>query len=155
MTIEDITKNVYHYKSFFYFCYLKAAIVFQLKLVILVLCIVTNSRVKPQQTPSVEKHDHPQITLTRFLQALNMPLIRCTNVFFQGRLSRHFTSPTEKTRPESWPGNTWVRQLWSGSWWMSILFHRWGSLWLDSAVRYIWWQRWDDDNCQNGVALPM
>ena len=24
-----------------------------------------------------------------------------------------------------------------------------------SAVRHIWWQRWDDDNCQNGVALPM
>ena len=23
------------------------------------------------------------------------------------------------------------------------------------ALRYIWWQRWDDDNCQNGVALPM
>ena len=39
------------------------------------------------------------------LQALNMPLIRCTNVFFQGRLSRHITSPSEKTRPESWPGN--------------------------------------------------
>ena len=30
-----------------------------------------------------------------------------------------------------------------------------GFLWLGSAVRYIWWQRWDDDNCQNGVALPM
>ena len=32
------------------------------------------------------------------LQALNMPLIRCTNVFFQGRLSQHITSPSEKTR---------------------------------------------------------
>ena len=39
------------------------------------------------------------------LQALNMPLIRCTNVFFEGRLSRHITSPSEKTRPESWPGD--------------------------------------------------
>ena len=39
------------------------------------------------------------------LQALNLPLIRCTNVFFQGRLSRHITSPSEKTRPESWPGD--------------------------------------------------
>ena len=39
------------------------------------------------------------------LQALNMPLIRCTNVFFQGRLSRHIASPSEKTRPESWPGD--------------------------------------------------
>ena len=34
-----------------------------------------------------------------------MPLIRCTNVFYQGRLSRHITSPTEKPRPESWPGD--------------------------------------------------
>ena len=49
------------------------------------------------------------------LQALNMPLIRCTNVFFQGRLSRHITSPSEKTRLESWPGITWVRQPRSGS----------------------------------------
>ena len=39
------------------------------------------------------------------LQALSMPLIRCTNVFFQGRLSRHITSPSEKTRPESLPGD--------------------------------------------------
>ena len=39
------------------------------------------------------------------LQALNMPLIRSTNVFFQGSLSRHITSPSEKIRPESWPGN--------------------------------------------------
>ena len=50
------------------------------------------------------------------LQALNMPLICCTNIFFQGRLSRHITSPSEKTRPESWPGDhmgkaTPVRQL--------------------------------------------
>ena len=56
---------------------------------------VTCSRDKPKQTPSVEKHAHPPRvvycaiypTLTRFtkfrvLQALNMPLIRCTNVFF-------------------------------------------------------------------------
>ena len=35
--------------------------------------------------------------------------------YFQGRLSRHITSPSEKTRPESRPGNTWVRQLQSGS----------------------------------------
>ena len=33
------------------------------------------------------------------LQVLNMPLICCTNVFFQGMLSRHITSPSEKTRP--------------------------------------------------------
>ena len=57
---------------------------------------VTCSRNKPQQTPSVEKHAHPPrvvycaiySTLTRFtkfrvciLQAPNMPLIRCTNVY--------------------------------------------------------------------------
>ena len=29
-----------------------------------------------------------------------------------------------------------------------------GFLWLGSAVRYIWWQRWDNDNCQTGVAFP-
>ena len=40
-------------------------------------------------------------------------------------------------------------------WWMSMLFHRRGLLWLGSAVRYIWWQRWDNDNCQTGVALSM
>ena len=28
-----------------------------------------------------------------------------TNVFYQGRLSHHITSPSEKTRPKSWPGN--------------------------------------------------
>ena len=39
------------------------------------------------------------------LQALNMPLIRCADVFFQGRLSRHITVTAEKTRPESWPGD--------------------------------------------------
>ena len=79
---------------------------------------VTKSRAKPQQSPSMEKHAHPpgwfialytQHLLNSqsfefeicILQALNMPLIRCTNVFFQGRLSRHITSPSEKTRPES------------------------------------------------------
>ena len=25
--------------------------------------------------------------------------------YFKGKLSRHITSPSEKTRPESWPGN--------------------------------------------------
>ena len=43
--------------------------------------------------------------------SLNMPLIRCTDVFFQGRLPRHIIFPSEKTRPESWP----VRQLRLGS----------------------------------------
>ena len=66
----------------------------------------------------MEKHAHPPrvvycaIYSTQslvfeicILQALHMPLIRCTNVFFQRRLSRHITSPSEKTRPESWPGD--------------------------------------------------
>ena len=86
---------------------------------------VTNSRAKPQQTPSVEKHAHPLRYILKhlldsqsfefeicILQALNMPLIRCTNVFFQGRLSRHITSPSEKTRLVL--GTTWVRQIRSG-----------------------------------------
>ena len=76
-----------------------------------------------QQTPSVEKHAHPPRPVVYcayaqrlldsqsfefeicILKALNMPLIRCTNVFFQGRLSRHSTTPSEKTRLESWPRN--------------------------------------------------
>ena len=33
------------------------------------------------------------------LLALKMPLIRCTNVFYQGRLSRHINSPSDKTLP--------------------------------------------------------
>ena len=40
-------------------------------------------------------------------------------------------------------------------WCMSMLFHRRDLQWLGSAVSNIWWQRWDDDNCQTGVALPM
>ena len=51
------------------------------------------------------------------LQSLNMLLVHCTNVYFQGRLSRHITSPSEseKTRPESWPGDYMSKQLRSGS----------------------------------------
>ena len=91
----------------------------------------TNGRAKPQQTLSVEKHDHPPrvvycaiySTLDSqsfefeicILQALNMPLIRCTNIFFQGRLSGHITSPSEKTRPESWHGDYMCKPPWSGS----------------------------------------
>ena len=37
--------------------------------------------------------------------AFQMPLIRCNNLFYQGRLSRHIASPSEKTRPESRPRN--------------------------------------------------
>ena len=31
------------------------------------------------------------------------------------------------------------------------------SAWMGDQVvaRYIWWQRWDNDNCRTGVALPM
>ena len=35
--------------------------------------------------------------------------------YFQGRLSRHMTSPSEKTRPESWPEDYMGKQLRSGS----------------------------------------
>ena len=49
------------------------------------------------------------------LQALNMQLIHCTNVFFQGRLSCHITSPSEKTRTESWPGYYLGKATRSGS----------------------------------------
>ena len=49
----------------------------------------------------------------------------------------------------------WVFSAVNHPWWRSMLFHRRGLLWLGSAARYIWWQRWDNDNCQIGVALPM
>ena len=82
------------------------------------LTTAATSRVKPQQTPSVEKHAHPPGVvycvysihkISSFeiciLQALNMPLIRCTKLFYQGRLSRHITFPSEKSRLESWHGD--------------------------------------------------
>ena len=59
------------------------------------------------ETPSVEKHAHPPRvvycaiypTLTRFtVSSLKF-------AYFQGSLSRHITSPSEKTRPESWLGD--------------------------------------------------
>ena len=53
---------------------------------------VTNSRAKPQQTPSVEKHAHPPrvvycaiySTLTRFTKSRVLKF-----AYFQGRLPRH------------------------------------------------------------------
>ena len=94
--------------------------------------VVTNSRVKlqkPRRWKSMLIHqgwftalytlhllDSQSFKfLICILQALNMPLIRCTNVFFQGRLSRHITSPTKKTVTSLGLGTTWVRQLRSGS----------------------------------------
>ena len=46
------------------------------------------------------------------LQALNMPLIRCTDVFFQGRLSRHITYPLRD--PHLWEDSTVVPSLGMG-----------------------------------------
>ena len=42
-----------------------------------------------------------------------MPLIRCTNVFYQGRLSRHISSPLREVSPRvlAWGLPTRVRQL--------------------------------------------
>ena len=51
-------------------------------------------RSQATETPSVEKHAHPQ-------RVVNCAIY----VFVQGRLSRHITSPSEKTHPESWPGD--------------------------------------------------
>ena len=68
---------------------------------------VTNSRAKPQQSPSVEKPAHPprvvycaipntysihKVSSLKFiciLQALNMPLIRCTNVIPREAIPSH------------------------------------------------------------------
>ena len=88
-------------------------------ILISIFTIVMNSRVKPQRTVGGKACSstkggllYPQHLLDSqslefeicILQALNMPLIRCT-FFFQERLSRHITFPSEKTRPESWPGD--------------------------------------------------
>ena len=84
--------------------------------------IVTNSRAKPQQTPSVEKHAHPPrvvycaiyLTLTRITKFRVSNLHITTRKYtantlhqriLQGRLFRYITSPSVKTRPESWPGD--------------------------------------------------
>ena len=91
---------------------------------------VTNSRAQPQQTPSVKKHAHPPRvvycaiypTLNRFtefeiciLQALNMPLIRCTNVFSKGGYPVTLLPPPRTLVPSLGLGTAWARQLRSGS----------------------------------------
>ena len=48
-------------------------------------------------------------------QALNMPLIRCTYVFFQGRLSHHILPPPRRLAPSLGLGTSWVRQPRPGS----------------------------------------
>ena len=47
-----------------------------------------------------------------YTQHLRFTVASLKFAYFQGGLSRHITSPTEKTRPES--GTTWVRQPRSG-----------------------------------------
>ena len=94
---------------------------------------VTNSRAKPQQTPSVEKHAHPpRVIYCAIYQTLvldsqsfeflicillpaNMPLIRCTNVFYKGDYPVTFLPPPRRLAPSLGQGTTWVRQLRSGS----------------------------------------
>ena len=49
------------------------------------------------------------------LQTLNMTLIRCTNVFFQGRYPVTLLAPPKRLVPSLGMGTTWVRQLRSGS----------------------------------------
>ena len=49
------------------------------------------------------------------LQALNMPLIRCTNVFSKGGYPVILLPPPRGLVPSLGLGTTWVRQLLSGS----------------------------------------
>ena len=49
------------------------------------------------------------------LQALNMPLIRCTNVFSKGGYPVKLLPPPRRLVPSLGLGTTWVRQLQSGS----------------------------------------
>ena len=77
---------------------------------------VTCSRAKPQQIPSMEKHAHPPRWFTVLytqhlldsqsfefeicmLQALNMPPIRCTNVFSKGGYPVTLLSPPRRLVP--------------------------------------------------------
>ena len=82
------------------------------------------------ETPSVEKHAHPPrvvycaiyLTLTLSFEFLicillpaNMPLIRCTNVFYKGDYPVTLLPPPRRLAPSLGLGTTWVRQLRSGS----------------------------------------
>ena len=49
------------------------------------------------------------------LQALNMPLIRCTNVFYKGGYPVTLLPPPRRLVPSLGLGTTWVRQLLFGS----------------------------------------
>ena len=49
------------------------------------------------------------------LQPLNMPLIRCINVFYKGGYSVTLLPPPRRLVPSLGLGTTWVRQLRSGS----------------------------------------
>ena len=85
---------------------------------------VTNGRAKQQQ-PRRWKHmlihqghllDSQSFEfLICILQALNMPLIRCTNVFYKGGYPVTLLPPPRRLAPSLCLGNTWVRQLRSGS----------------------------------------
>ena len=78
--------------------------------------IVTNSRDKPQQTPSVEKHAHqPRVvycaiysTLTRFTKFR-------VCIFPREAIPVTLLPPPRRLAPSLGLGTTWVRQLRSGS----------------------------------------
>ena len=100
----------------------------QLPLITKTFPCATNSRTshsKPRRWKSMLTHQgwftalysHSQSFefLICILLTLQMPLIRCTNVFYQGRLSRPITFPSERLAPSLGLGTTRVRQLRSGS----------------------------------------
>ena len=97
-----------------------------------ILC-VTDSRAKPQQTPSVEKHAHPPrlvyyaiySTLNRFTKFRVLKF-----AYYKHSVCRHYVAPTYFSKgvypvtllptprrpvPSLGLGTTWVRQLRSGS----------------------------------------
>ena len=84
------------------------------------------------ETPTVEKHAHPPMVvycaiyltltlITKFrvsnfiLLPANMPLIRCTNLFYKGDYPVTLLPPPRRLAPSLGLGTTWVRQLRSGS----------------------------------------
>ena len=83
------------------------------------LCLCNERPSQATETPSVEKHAHPPrvvycAIITKLIPS-NMPLIRCTNVFYKGDYPVTLLPPPRRLAPSLGLGTTWVMQLRSGS----------------------------------------
>ena len=77
--------------------------------IMIYITTVTNSRAKPPKPHRWKSMLIHQGWFTALRYIPNTYSIHKVSslkfAYFQGRLSRHITSPSEKTRPESWPGD--------------------------------------------------